>query len=330
MIDISVKYLGLTLKNPIIVGSCGLTSTIESLKKLESNGAAAIVLKSIFEEQIIREADYELSTALKDSLIYSQMSETLDYIDTHIKEKNLNEYIQLIQNAKKELLIPVIASVNCISSDQWITFAKKIQTAGADAIELNIFLNANDESDICFEDTYKQIIAQVKSQVTIPVAVKITSSFSKISKTIQKIANTGVDGLVLFNRYYAPDIDLETMTVINSHKYSNENDYSLPLRWIAATSNKVSCDLAASTGIHSGDSVIKQILVGANAVQVVSALYKHGPEHIQTMLADIEKWMDKKGYNYIDQFKGKLSISNKTNASAFERIQFMKYFSEIV
>jgi dihydroorotate dehydrogenase (fumarate) len=329
MIDISVKYLGLTLKNPIIIGSCGLTSTIESLKKLESNGAAAIVLKSIFEEQIIREADYELSSALKDSLIYTQMSETLDYIDSHIKEKNINDYIQLIKKAKKELLIPVIASINCISADQWIMFAKKIQAAGADAIELNIFLNANDESDICFEETYKEIISQIKLQVTIPIAVKMTSSFSKISKTIQNLDKTGVDGVVLFNRYYSPDIDLETMKVISSHKFSHENDYSLPLRWIAATSDKVSCDLVASTGIHTGDSVIKQILVGAAAVQVVSAIYKNGPEHIQTMLADIEKWMDKKGYNYIDQFKGKLSISNKTNAAAFERIQFMKYFSEI-
>lgn len=328
MIDTSVKYLGLNLKNPIIVGSCGLTSTIENLKKLESNGAGAIVLKSIFEEEIVQQTEFELQEIQKNSMIYSQMSETLDYIDTYISEKNIEQYTNLIIQAKKELLIPIIASINCISSNEWTSFAKKIEHAGADAIELNVFLNAADESDLQFEDIYSDIVTKVSSVVSIPVSIKISSSLTKISNTIQSIAKTNVKGIVLFNRFYSPDIDIDAMKIVNSQRYSNEQDYTLPLRWIALNSSKVSCDLAASTGIHTGETVIKQLLAGASAVQIVSVLYLHGPEYIQIILQDLENWMQKKGFNYISQFKGKCAVNEK-NAASFERIQFMKYYSEI-
>lgn len=328
MIDTSVKYLGITLKNPIVVGSCGLTSTIESLKKLESSGAGAVVLKSIFEEQILQQADYELQEVQKNSMIYSQMSESFDYIDTYIKDKTIDAYVQLISQAKQSLLIPVIASINCVSDFEWTPFAKKIQQAGADAIELNVFLSAADETDIDIEQTIVSIIHKVQAAVSIPVSVKISSSFTKISKTIRAIAQTNVKGIVLFNRFYSPDIDLDTLEIVNSGRYSSSLDYTLPLRWIGLNSKKVSCDLIASTGIHSGDAVVKQLLAGAAAVQVVSVLYTHGYDHIQTMLAQLEAFMNSKGYQYIDQFKGKLAVSN-AHASAFERIQFMKYYAEI-
>ncbi|HON52829.1 MAG TPA: dihydroorotate dehydrogenase-like protein [Bacteroidales bacterium] len=328
MIDTSVKYLGITIKNPIVVGSCGLTSNIENLKKLESSGAGAIVLKSIFEEQILQQTNFEIQEAQKNSFIYSTMSETLDYIDTYILEKQLDEYIQLISQAKKQLLIPVIASINCISDYEWTKFAKRIEIAGADAIELNIFLPASDETETNFEQTITSIISQVSSTVTIPIAVKISSSFTKISKTIQIISQSNVAGIVLFNRFYSPDIDLDTLEIINSNRYSSAQEYTLPLRWIALNSSKVSCDLIASTGIHTGDAVIKQLLVGASAVQIVSALYLHGFDYIQTMLQQLETFMQSKGYQYIDQFKGKLAVTSH-NAASFERIQFMKYFAEI-
>ncbi|HPY82129.1 MAG: dihydroorotate dehydrogenase-like protein [Bacteroidales bacterium] len=328
MIDTSVTYAGLTLKNPLIVGSCGLTNSIESLKKLESNGAAAVVLKSIFEEQILRQADYEVAEAQKNEFLYSQYSDSLDYIDQYIKEDTIVSYLAFIQQAKKELLIPVIASINCVSSYEWSRFAKRIQDAGADAIELNIFLHASDESDTDFEKTYFDIIAQAKKHLTIPVTVKMTHNFTKLSQSIQAISKTGIKGLVLFNRFNATDIDIETMKVAPKQPYSNPQEYILPLQWIGLNAKKVSCDLVASTGIHSGETAIKQILAGATAVQVVSALYKNGPEYIQTMLQDIEKWMERKGFNYVSQFKGMLSAANN-NPAAYERIQFMKYFSQI-
>jgi len=328
MIDTSVKYLGITLKNPIVVGSCGLTSTIESLKKLESCGAGAVVLKSIFEEQILQQTDSEIQEVQKNSLLYSQMSESFDYIDTYIKDKTVDAYVQLISQAKQSLLIPVIASINCVSDFEWTTFSKKIEKAGADALELNVFLSAADITETNFEQTISAIANKVSASVSIPVCVKISSSFTKISKTIQTIAQTNVKGIVLFNRFYSPDIDLESLQIVNSGRYSNPADYTLPLRWIGLNANKVSCDLIASTGIHTGDAIVKQILVGATAVQVVSALYTNGYDHIQTMLAQLEAFMNSKGYQYIDQFKGKLAVK-ENNAAAYERIQFMKYYAEI-
>ncbi|MFO7868124.1 MAG: dihydroorotate dehydrogenase-like protein [Bacteroidales bacterium] len=328
MIDTSVTYAGLNLKNPIIVGSCGLTNSIESLKKLESNGAGAVVLKSIFEEQIFNQSDFEISEAQKNEFLYTQYSESMDYIDQYIKEDTITTYLNLVRQAKKELLIPVIASINCVSNYEWARFAKRVEEAGADAIELNVFLHPSDESDLDFEQLYLDIIANVTAEVSIPVTLKMTPSFTKLSQTIQKISETDIKGLVLFNRFYIPDVDIETLRSTPKHPYSDPHDYTLPLQWIGLNAHKVSCDLAASTGIHSAESVIKELLVGASAVQLVSSLYLNGPEHIQTVLKGLEDWMNEKGYNYISQFKGKLANDSKYPAT-FERIQFMKYFSQI-
>ena len=329
MIDLSVKYLGLTLKNPIIVGSSDLSSSVGEIKKLESNGAAAIVLKSLFEEEILLEATIKAEEARLDQMFYSELSETLDYIDLHIKEDKLTKYLKLISDAKKEVLIPVIASINCITPYEWIDFTSKIQDTGADALELNIFLNPTDLSDKNFEQTYFDIIRKVIDKVKIPVSAKISPYFTKPGLMIKKISETGISGLVLFNRFFTPDIDINSFEVKSANKFSAETESYNVLRWVALMSNKVKCSLAASTGIHSGESVIKQILAGADAVQVVSVLYKKGPEHIIVMLKDIENWMNKKGYNYINQFKGKVSQESAKNTAAFERMQFMKYFSGI-
>lgn len=327
--DLTTNYLGLNLKNPIVIGSCSLTSSVSEIKKLEKNGAGAVVLKSIFEEEILMDAESQLREAKENSFIYDQYSETLDYIDLHVKEERLSNYIQLIKNAKKEVLIPVIASINCVSTAEWTSFAKRIEEAGADALELNISLNPTDLEIRDFESTIKEIIQKVLAQVTIPVTVKINNSFTHMARTILDLSETGIAGLVLFNRAYAPDIDIDTFEAVQGRSFSSPNDYAEPLRWIALFSDKVNCSLAASSGIHTSDVIIKQILAGADVVQVVSALYEHGIEHINVLLAELEKWMTEKGFSSLEQFKGKASNKNAGNPAVFERIQFMKHFAEI-
>jgi len=327
--DLTTNYLGLNLKNPIIVGSCSLTSSVSEIKKLEKQGAGAVVLKSIFEEEILMDAGNQLSEARKNSFIYDKFSETLDYIDLHVKEERLNEYIQLIKGVKKEVLIPVIASVNCISSSEWISFAKRIEGAGADALELNISLNPTDLETRDFEHTIKDIIQKVLAQVNIPVAVKINNSFTHLARTILSLSKTGIAGLVLFNRAYTPDIDINTMEAIQGRSFSSPENYMDTMRWIALLSDNVKCNLAASSGIHNTEAVVKQIMAGADAVQMVSALYENGIEHIQFVLEGLEKWMEEKGFSSLAQFKGKASHKNATNPAVFERIQFMKYYSGI-
>lgn len=327
--DLTTNYLGLNLKNPIVVGSCSLTSSVNEIKKLEKYGAGAVVLKSIFEEEILMDAEDQLREAKENSFIYDRYSETLDYIDLHIKEERLTDYIQLIKNAKKEVLIPVIASVNCVSSAEWTSFAKRIEEAGADALELNISLNPTDMEIRDFELTIKEIIQKVLAQVNIPVAVKINNSFTHMARTILDLSETGIAGLVLFNRAYTPDIDIDTFEAVQGRSFSSENAYMEPLRWVALLSDKINCSLAASTGIYTSDAVIKQILAGADVVQVVSALYEHGIEHINVLLTGIEKWMEEKGFSSLEQFKGKASSKNAGNPAVFERIQFMKHFAGI-
>jgi dihydroorotate dehydrogenase (fumarate) len=329
MMDLTTNYLGLNLKNPIVVGSCSLTSSVSEIKKLEKNGAGAVVLKSIFEEEILMDAESQLQEAKKNSFIYDQYSETLDYIDLHVKEERLNDYIQLIRGAKKEVLIPVIASVNCVSSAEWTSFAKRIEEAGADALELNISLNPTDSEIRDFELTIKEIIQKVLAQVSIPVAVKINNSFTHMARTILDLSETGIAGLVLFNRAYSPDIDIDTFEAVQGRSFSSPNAYAEPLRWIALFSDKIACSLAASSGIHTSEVIIKQILAGADAVQVVSVLYENGLEQINVLLTELEKWMEEKGFSSLEQFKGKASSKNAGNPAVFERIQFMKHFAGI-
>lgn len=329
MADLSVKYLGLTLKNPLIVGSCGLTSSVENIKQIEKNGAAAVVLKSLFEEEILVETEEKLEEAKKNPLIYTELSETLDYVDLHTKEDNLRSYLNLIRDAKKETLIPIIASINCISDTEWIDFASKIQEAGADAIELNIFLNPVTNENTDFDKTIGKIIKKVLKNVSIPVSVKLSNCFTNLGQTLTKVSESGISGMVLFNRFYATDIDVDYFYLTPANRFSSPDEHVKPLRYIALLADKVNCSLAASTGIHHGNAFIKQILAGADAVQVVSALYLHGIEHIATILDELEKWMFSKRFNSIGQFKGKMSYKNIPNPSAYERMQFMKHYGRI-
>lgn len=331
MADLTTKYLGLTLRNPIIIGSSGLTDHVEKLVELEKNGAAAVVLKSLFEEQILLEADHKMRQAEKNDLIYSDFSETFDYIDTHIKEKELNNYIELIKEAKKQIDIPVIASINAVTTSEWTGFAKQIEDAGADALELNIFVMPFSFDKDCNqnEDTYYSVLRKVKEAVNISVAVKISPYFANLGKVITKLEENGADAIVMFNKFSSPDIDINKQKLIHADVLSKPSDIFNSLRWISLSSNRVKVDLAASTGIHDGEAVIKQLLAGATVTQVVSTIFSNGPQRVNEMLNFMHDWMDEKGHNYVDQFRGSLSSSASSNPDSYERVQFMKYYSEI-
>jgi dihydroorotate dehydrogenase (fumarate) len=327
--DLTTSYLGLELKNPIIAGSSGLTSTLNGIVSLEEQGAGAVVLKSIFEEEILHDVNARLKEAKESPVIYSGLSETLDYIDLHIREENLKKYLQLIQDAKKAVSIPIIASINCISHEDWIHFTRRMEEAGADALELNVFLNPADFKNKEFEKAYFRIIEKVLATVHIPIAIKISKYFTRLGLSVKALSETGIAGLVMFNRFYTPDIDIEKIELTTPRIFSTRDELYETLRWIAVLSARVPCNIAASTGIHTGEDVIKVLLAGATAIQVVSTLYKNGPDQIKRMLKKLEEWMKEKGFDSLDQFRGKISRMYGTDPAAFERMQFMKHFSEI-
>ena len=283
-------------------------------------------MKSIFEEEITMEYEH----ILREEAPGRYKDDYLDYFDFRIKEINLDNYLSLITEARKKVSIPVIASINCNTSHEWTFFAKKIEDAGADALELNIFILPSEitQSAESIEKTYIDIIQTVRNQVKIPIAVKMSYYFSNLAGMISQLSRLNIAGLVLFNRSYSPDIDIERFEVTSANVLSASRDLSISLRWIAIMANRVKCDLAASTGIHDGQAVIKQLLAGASAVQVVSALYENGPEFLETMLKDLANWMKKHNFNTIEQFRGMLSQEKQVNPALFERVQFMKYFSD--
>lgn len=331
MAELTTSYLGITLRNPIIAGSSGLTSNLENIKNLERNGAGAVVLKSLFEEQIMLDAEQQMRQARKNQMIYSEHSESMDYIDYHIKDNYVSHYLELIKQVKNQTTLSVIGSINCITSREWVSFAQKIQEAGADALELNIaMLNANpNKSAAEVEKVHVDMVQSIKSVVTIPIAVKLSPFFSNIPQLVNKLQLAGVSGLVLFNRFFSPDIDIENMEVSSGNIYSSAGEYSNSLRWISILSEKCSLDFAGNTGIHDGKTAVKFLLSGAKAVQMVSTLYKNGFEVIPKILDEIEHWMKLNNYNQVEQFIGKLNQYKSKEASSYERIQFMRYFSGI-
>jgi len=322
MVNLSTRYLGLDIKTPLIVSSSGLTGSVEKIQKLEELGVGAVVLKSLFEEQI----RFEAGTQLKNG----DYPEAYDYITGYSKMNSVEEYLKLIEQAKKSIKIPVIASLNCISSDEWVSFAKNIENAGADALELNIFFMASRKelSAEKIEDLYYDLVVKIKNVTRLPIAVKMGSQFTNLAAMVNNLYLRGASGVVLFNRFYEPDMDIENMQLTSSDVFSSPSDIRLSLRWVGILSDKIeNIDIAASTGVHDGKAVIKQILAGAKAVQVCSVLYKKGEEHVKVMLGEIEAWMTGKGYNSIDEFRGKLSYRQIPDPSMYERSQFMKYFS---
>lgn len=327
MVDLSVKYMGLDLKNPLIIASSGLTENIDGLKEIDKHKPGAIVLKSLFEEEIIREMQDNIHKMAQPQHTYPEI---YDYFDSIKIEDSVSKYLFLIEEAKKVIKAPIIASINCVSaSNEWTNFAKRIQDAGADAIELNAFilptnleLSGEDNEKIYFD-----IVEKVKSVVTIPVSMKISWYFSNLAHFIQKLSKSGLDSIVMFNRFYSQDIDLDRLIIKPASIYSNDEDLYKSLNWIAVMANRVDCQLAASTGVHTPEAYIKQILAGADAVQVASVLYQKGIAYIEDLNKGLTKWMDENEYTNIGDFRGKLSQAKSLNPAAYERVQFMKYFS---
>lgn len=344
MIDLSCKYMGLNLRNPLIVGSSGLTSSIENLKTIDQKGAGAVVLKSIFEEQIKYESDKFLESDNPQAKSWKEAfngivsktefyyEEAYDYLTNYAKEHTLNQYLALISDAKKVIDIPVIASINCSTQYDWQYFAKRIQEAGADALELNAYILPSDfdRTGTDNEKIYFDIVNEVKKYVTIPISLKIGYYFSSLAQTTMSLSETGISGLTLFNRPYNPDIDIEHLHINSSNVFSNDTEYSHTLRWVALLSGKLKCDIAASTGIHDSETIIKQLLAGADAVHMVSAFYKHKFDIIPEILQGIGKWMTQHEFRKISEFKGLLSKTNVLNPSSYERVQFLRLFSSIV
>jgi dihydroorotate dehydrogenase (fumarate) len=319
----------MNLKNPIIIGSCGLTDNIDSIIGFEKAGASAIVLKSLFEEEILQELQVNLKKMNSDLFMYPETVDYYEYLEA--PKETPDKYLQLIKEAKKSLSIPVIASINCLSAGQWTYFPRKIEAAGADALELNLFIMPSDfnRSSEENEKVYFQIISEVRKQIKIPIALKVSYYFSNVGTMLKKFSESGIQGLILFNRFYSPDIDIDKLIVTSAPIISSPTDISNSLRWIGIMSQRVNCSLAASTGIHDSKAVIKQLLAGADAVQLASILYKQGSTIITEILNEIANWMELKKFNNISDFKGKLSQSQSINPASFERVQFMKYFREM-
>lgn len=324
MVDVSTKYMGLTLRNPIIAGSCGLSGSVKGVRELAEAGAGAVVLKSIFEEEIVHQLDDVMKKASAKGAPMGQF----DYFDYELKGDKLDTYASLIGESKKAVSIPVMASINCIYSHEWTFYARNLQAAGADALELNMFFLPTDltRSAEDMERAYFDVIRKVTSEVSIPVALKISPYFSCLGSTMQRLSGEGISGLVLFNRFYSPDFDIEQLQVVPTNVFSTPGELTTSLRWVAMMSQKVNCDLAASTGVHDGTALIKQLLAGAKAVQVASALYRNGRGHIRTMLEELQAWMTRHGYSRLDEFVGKMSQEKSANPAVYERVQFMKYF----
>jgi dihydroorotate dehydrogenase (fumarate) len=324
MEKLETKYLGLTLKSPLIVSSSRLTSTFENLQFAEENGAGAVVLKSLFEEQIL----HHIST-----LPVSQgFPEADDYISYYTKSHSVDEYLELIRTSKKWLGIPVIPSINCFSSKGWTDFAGKIEDAGADALEINLFFLPSNrkKSAADSEKIYFDLIEKLTAEISIPIAVKIGYRFSNILYMIDQFYMRGIRGVVMFNRFFEPDIDINTMEIVPASIFSNEGDRRNVTRWIAmASAQDIKIDISASTGVHSGDDAVRYLLAGADTVQVCSVLYQKGVPFLRAMNQRISDWMTMNSFNSIDEFRGKLNWQNYENPDVFERTQFMKYFSSV-
>lgn len=320
--NMKTSYAGLTLRNPIIIGSSGLTNKAERNKEFEKAGAGAIVLKSLFEEQI------ELQSAAMQQ--ESDYPEAADYIRGYVEANQVNDYLELIRKSKELCTIPIIASINCYKAAAWTNFARQIAEAGADALELNVFFMETDLHDHAeaVKETYVNILREVKAAIQIPVIIKIGKQYSNIPALVQALKANGADGVVLFNRFYQPDIDINTMQLVSGNVFSSPADLSDTLRWTAIVSGKVpGISVASSTGVHDWEGVVKCLLAGASGVQLCSALYTHGAAIVPQILTCLEEWMTQAHYESVDQFRGRLNYANIPNPAMYERAQFMKYFA---
>lgn len=325
MSAIKTNYLGLELSSPIIVGSSNFTSRVESIVEAEAAGAGAVVLKSLFEEQIVSQAH---SMASRESY-----PEADDYLQYYTRTNSIESYLELIAGARRKVNIPVIASINCFSPKGWIDFAQEIERAGASALEVNIFFIPTDrhQSGTDSEKVYFKIIDNLKEKLKIPISVKIGQKFSNILNFVWQMHNHGAAGVVMFNRFYEPDFDINNLSIVPASVLSNPVEQRYVLRWVGMVSAQdIKIDISASTGVYTGEDAIKYLLAGASTVQVCSALYKRGFTVVTEINEMLRKWMINKGFRTLGDFRGKLNYRNVENPSLFERSQFMKHYSSYI
>lgn len=324
MADLSTKYMGLELKNPLVVSPSTLCKKIDNIKKMEDAGASAVVLHSLFEEQIILE-NQEIDRYLTQGT--DTYAESLTYFP-NVGDfwAGPDEYLDHIRKAKDAVKIPIIASLNGVSSGGWISYAKEFENVGADAVELNIYYIPTDPNMVSqqVEYMYIEVAKNVKNSVKIPVAIKISPFFSSMAYMAKQFDEIGLDALVMFNRFYQPDFDLKTMKVVPNLVLSTSDELRLRLRWVAILYGRIKADMAITGGVHTTDDAIKSILAGANVVMMTSALMKNGISHLTKIKNELNEWLDKHEYKSISEIRGKMSQQSVKEPSAFERANYMK------
>jgi dihydroorotate dehydrogenase (fumarate) len=321
MADLATSFMGLKLRNPLVVASCSLTNSIEGIQRCADAGAGAVVLKSLFEEQI--ESD---TREVERNVWLTGHTEAYDYVRKIGIETSSHDYLTLLEKAKQAVAIPVIASLNCITPGWWTDYAKKIEAAGADALELNVAVLPSDprHSGHEIEKLYYRIVEDVTHSVKIPIAVKIGPYFTSMAGVATELIDKGASALVLFNRFYQVDINIDKLSLVPGYRFSTPEEINFSLRWISLLAGRVKCDLAATTGVHDASGVIKQLLAGAVTVQVCSTLYIHGIGHIANMLSNIETWMKKHHFEVVSDFRGRLSQKDSDRPELYERLQYIK------
>jgi dihydroorotate dehydrogenase (fumarate) len=324
MTDLSTTYLGLNLKNPLVASASPLSKKVERARRLEEAGMAAVVMHSLFEEQIIHES-LELDHFLNRGS--ESFAEALSYLpDGGLYGISPEKYLNQVAGLKKALSIPVIGSLNGVSKGGWTSYARRIEEAGADALELNMYYVATDmdmtSSDI--EDTQVELVAEVKSAIRIPLAVKISPFVTSIPNFVKRLVDAGADGLVLFNRFYQPDFDLDELEIVHSLDLSTSSDLRLPLRWISILHGRVEADFALTSGIHTHTDVLKAMMAGSKVAMMASGLLHDGEQLVVRILTDLEAWMKEREYESIRQMQGSMSQKSVREPAAFERANYMK------
>ena len=348
MTDISTSYMGLQLANPFVVASSSLTGHLDGIRKCAQAGAGAIVLKSLFEEQI----EAETAALSQHADDYSGYGEAYDYLRGYGLELGPQQYLELVRDAKEAVAVPIIASLNCTSSNRWADYATKLETAGADAIELNVSIMPTRAGQLGPDivDNYLRILHQVKQRVKIPVAMKVGPYFTSFANFVDRLTHDrveapaysvgwfgkdkkpgqttwkGADALVLFNRFYKLDIDIDNLQLVHGQPYSTPAEISYSLRWLSLLAGKAGCDLAGNTGIHDGRDAVKALLAGAKVVQICSTLFINGVQQIGLMQDQLQGWMDEHGFSRLCDFRGLLSQNRSTRPEDYERLQYIKLF----
>lgn len=322
--DTSTTYMGLKLKSPIVVSACTLSEEVSNIVQMEDAGAGAVVLFSLFEEQIKKEAAQYETIVGNSSNLSAEASDFFPDLDQY--RKGSDQYLENIRKAKEQVNIPVIGSLNGVTNEGWLIYAKQIEQAGADGLEINIFFIPADVqlSSSAVEHRYLNIIDEIKTTIKIPVAVKLNPYFSAMGNMAKRMQEYGADALVLFNRFYQPDFDINKLSLLHNLQYSESNEIRLPLLWIAMLYGRVPVSLAASTGVQSSIEVIKYILAGADIAMTASALYKNGIGYLKPMNKELESWMLTKEFENINAFKGMMSQQNIADPVSYERANYIK------